>query len=506
VPDVVPDLIDAAAKRWPQAPAVSDATGTDSYAELRYRARCAAGWLSAHGVRPGDRVVLRLPGGRDFAALLYGVLAAGAVAVPVSRTTGPFHLRWILRDAAPAMVVTVAEDVPAVRQLAPAPVHDPPPRIDGTDGPQTAPRPADTAPRPADTAPRPADTAPRPADVALLLYTSGTTAMPRAVVCPHERVRFAVDAIAGRLGYTAADVVLCRVPVSFDYGLYQLFLAAGAGAHVVFRPDLPEAALLATVRATGATVLPIVPTLATILVTLAGRDFGAAGVRLLTNTGAALGTGLAAGLRSAFPGASVVPMYGLTECKRATIADPDEDLRYPGTVGRALPGTEVVVVDDDGVPVPAGVTGEIRVHGPHIMAGYWRAPDATRDRFGDAGGLLRTGDYGYLDDGGRLYFVGRRDDIFKRMTVRMSAQEVEAAVLDVDGVAAAAALPPGPDGELVVYVVGDVSAREVLAAVARRVDRARVPDRCVVLDALPTTTNGKVDRRALHAAVGAPPV
>jgi acyl-CoA synthetase (AMP-forming)/AMP-acid ligase II len=485
-PGPLPELLDSAASRFPDAAAVRDADGSLTYSELARASRTAADWLWGLGVRPGDRVVLHLAGGRAFAALLYGVLRLGAVAVPVSPRTGAFHLSWMIEDAGPALVVTASADLPTGGVPVADPAGLPPPGFRCTGGPSPA-------------------VAVAPTDIALLLYTSGSTSMPRAVVCPHERVRFAVSAIAARLGYTRDDVVLSRVPVSFDYGLYQLFLCAEAGASLVLRPDLVEAAVLREARTAGATVLPIVPSLAEILLRLARLDSRPTAVRLLTNTGAALTERLADGLRRIFPGASVVPMYGMTECKRITVAEPDEDVRHPGTAGRALPGTEVLVVDADGVVLGPDVVGEIWVRGPHVMAGYWRAPEATAARFTRPGGadrMLRTGDFGYLDDGGRLYFVGRRDDIFKRRGVRMSAQEVEAAVLDVPGVSAAAVLPPQPGGGLTAWVVAGLAPAEVLAAVARRVEPAKVPDRCVVLPALPTTVNGKVDKHALRQLDG----
>jgi acyl-CoA synthetase (AMP-forming)/AMP-acid ligase II len=486
---MVHDLLDDAVRRWPDAPAVADGSVRLTYREVARRSTAVASWLHRQGVRRGDRVVLRLPGDADFVTLLFGALRTGAAVVPVHPAASQFHLAWILRDAAPALVVARDDDAPAMRALT-APVHDVTlVRRELAGAPSGGVRPVPAT---------------APSDTALLMYTSGSTALPRAVVCPHDRVRFAVAAIAARLRYTAGDVVFCRSPMSFDYGLYQVFLCAEAGALLELRPRLSDAALLREIRRSGATVVPVVPTVATILHRLSTRDGSPTAVRLLTNTGAALTTTVAAGLRRAFPDAAVVPMYGMTECKRITIAEPDEDLSHPGTVGRALDGTEVTVVDDEGRPVAAGTTGEIRVRGPHVMAGYWAAPDETARRFDRpdaADRVLRTGDYGFLDASGRLYFVGRRDDIFKRNSVRTSVQEIEAAAADVPGVHAAAARPPGTDGELVVWVAGDVDPDDVLAGIAGRLDRAKVPDRCVVLPALPTGANGKVDRTALGVAV-----
>jgi acyl-coenzyme A synthetase/AMP-(fatty) acid ligase len=140
------------------------------------------------------------------------------------------------------------------------------------------------------------------------------------------------------------------------------------------------------------------------------------------------------------------------------------------------------------------------------MQGYWQAPAASAARFSGltdgSGPTLRTGDLGHLDARGRLSFVGRRDDIFKRRSVRMSTVEVEAAALDIHGVCAAAVLPPDEGDALTVYVVGDVDPARVLAGMTARVDPARVPDRCVVLSSLPTTASGKIDKAALRHAVG----
>jgi acyl-CoA synthetase (AMP-forming)/AMP-acid ligase II len=484
------ELLDAAARLHPGRPAVSDAAGCDTYAEMLHRSRRAAHWLSINGIRHGDRVALRLHGGRDFTALLYGALRLGAIVVPVNPRIGPFQERWLLSDAEPRLVVAESVDVPRVEALTSVPIRT-----------VTA---ASAHRSDADGYPRPGQQV-LPSDIALLMYTSGSTAMPRAVMCPHERVRFVVAAIAARLSYTYRDIVFCRIPVSFDYGLYQMFLCAAAAASLVFRPDLPDAMALRAIRAARATVVPIVPTLASILMRLAERNRAPAlSVRLLTNTGATLTAAHAAGLLRVFPHAAILRMYGMTECKRITIADLDDDARHPDSVGRALDGTEVLVVDDDGALVATGVVGEVWVRGPHVMDGYWRAAEATRGRFADlatGSPTLRTGDYGHLDEEGRLTFVGRRDDIFKRNGVRMSTQEIEAAVLDIPGVRAAAALPPEPGGDLVVWAAADLPGSEVLAGIAGRLEPVKVPDRCVVVPELPTTINGKIDTGELRRRI-----
>jgi acyl-coenzyme A synthetase/AMP-(fatty) acid ligase len=343
------------------------------------------------------------------------------------------------------------------------------------------------------------------ADVALLMYTSGSTSRPKAVVCRHEQVAFAVAAIAGRLAYHRDDVVYCRLPFSFDYGLYQVFLCARAGAALAVTGRQPEPAVLKYAVAYGATVLPVVPPLAILLLKLAGRRVDRPPVRLMTNTGAELTDGTAERLRSVFPGASVVFMYGMTECKRITISEPDDDLDAPGSVGRALPGTRVDIVSDAGTVLPAGQPGQIVVRGRHLMDGYWNAPQTTAERYrphpltGER--ALFTGDFGVLDAAGRLTFLGRDDEIFKRRGMRTSTAEIEAAALDVPGVRQAAAAPPGVDGVLHLWVVSWVSGADVLRGLAERLEAGKVPDHCWVLDQLPQTVHGKVDKRRLRQAL-----
>jgi acyl-CoA synthetase (AMP-forming)/AMP-acid ligase II len=301
--------------------------------------------------------------------------------------------------------------------------------------------------------------------------------------------------------------VFCSLPLSFDYGLYQIFLCTLSGAllHLADRRDAGHR-LLVNLRDSGATVLPAVPLLAANLgKLLARRPADPPQLRLLTNTGAAMPASLLATLRAHLPGLRVQLMYGLTECKRAAIMPPDDDLCRPGASGFALPGTEIFTVDDSGNRLPAGEIGEIVIRGPHVMAGYWRQPALSAERFRREHGLypqLHTGDHGWLDGDGYLYFAGRRDDVYKQGGFRVSTTEVEAAAHRVPGVRAAVVVPPSPDTDgAVLLVQTDLTADEVLVAMRREIDEVKLPDRCVVVSELPTNVNGKVERKQLAELV-----
>ena len=270
--------------------------------------------------------------------------------------------------------------------------------------------------------------------------------------------------------------------------------------------------LISTMHRYGVTVVPIVPSLGDMLVRLAARDARPAPpVRMFTNTGAALTGPLIAALRRSFPHAAVYAMFGITECKRVSIAEPDVDLLKPGSCGTPLDGTEVLILDDAGRVQPPGEPGEIVVRGPHVMSGYWRAPDLSRERFrrDPATGrpTLYTGDFGYLDADGHLYFLGRRDDMFKRRGVRLGALEVEAAARDVPGVGDAALLPPTDGHDMVLFAVVEpdsgLDAAGLAHRLGERLEKAKVPADCRLLPELPLTPNGKTDKRRLGTLVPA---
>ncbi|GAA5078428.1 class I adenylate-forming enzyme family protein [Streptomyces similanensis] len=482
------DLLDRQAERTPHAPALTRAETTWTYQELQRHSRLLAERLAGHGVGRGDRVLALAPHAAETVAALFAVSRLGALYCVVSDQTRPYHLRHIIEDSGPAAILATGEAAARVEGAAACPVH----WYD-----------ARTAALPSLDARQEDGRAPcLSVDAVALTYTSGSTAMPKAVVSTHRQVLFAVGAIQDALRYRAEDRVYSCLPLSFDYGLYQVYLACASGAHLILG-DSSQAgpALLTALRADGATVLPLVPSLAATLLRLLARSESAPPLlRLVTNTGAALSPGLSARLRQAIPTLSVVPMYGLTECKRVSIAEPDLDLVRPGSVGRPLRDTEVYAAGPDGRPLPPGETGELVVRGPHVMAGYWRAPELTAARFArdDIGQpLLRTGDRGWIDADGYLYFAGRDDDQYKQRGFRVSTVEVEAAALDIPGVHLAAVLPPTDERGAVLAVSADLSAAHVAKELGERLDLVKLPARYRVFDKLPLSVNGKVDKQAL---------
>jgi acyl-CoA synthetase (AMP-forming)/AMP-acid ligase II len=338
------------------------------------------------------------------------------------------------------------------------------------------------------------------------------------VTLTHANMVFAAGSIVAYLGMRAHDRVLCVVPLSFDYGLYQLLMCVRVRATLVLERGFAFPGrvleLLAREEITG---LPGVPT---IFQVLSAAGAGAVAhdlpeLRFLTNTAAALAPATIDALRAAFPQARLYSMYGLTECKRVSWLPPDQLDARPESVGIPIPGTEVWIEDDERRRLPAGEVGELVVRGAHVMQGYWNDPDATAERLRPGRWpwehVLATGDLFRQDDEGFLYFVGRRDDILKSRGEKVAPREVEAVLHQADGVHMAAVVG-APDrllGQAIVAYVVLHEGAELTSAQLRRhcadhLEDYMVPARVELRDVLPTTANGKIDRRALAEEAAAP--
>jgi long-chain acyl-CoA synthetase len=231
-------------------------------------------------------------------------------------------------------------------------------------------------------------------------------------------------------------------------------------------------------------------------------------VRRLTNTAAALPPSFHDELHKRFPNALIFRMYGLTECKRVSYLEPELVDEKPTSVGKAIPGTEAFVLDAEGKPVQPGETGILHVRGPHVMAGYWRAPELTDHwlRDGPVAGerMLCTHDTFSVDEEGFLYFVGRTDDIIKTRGEKVSPIEVENALFAIDGVKEAAVIGVPDDvlGEAIrAYVVleegAELTEQAIVAVCRTKLESFMVPRDVLFLDDLPKTPTGKVRKKSL---------
>lgn len=494
-------LLDAAAERYPERPFLCG-RGLLCYREVADQSRRAAAWLRRHQVGRGDIVLAVAQNSAELLVTAFAAARVGAIFSILHHATTGHALQQVVAQCQPAVVLfdhTTAHlsgsAGPALLLLAgPAPV---PPALLGFD--------ALLEPAPDQHACPAIDL-----DPVCLVYTSGSTGAPRGVVLSHDNIRFAAAAIQRRLAYAPDDRIGLFLPLAFDYGLYQIFLAALAGACVYLgRPEQVGPDFLTTLADERISILPGVPTIFAVLTRLLARaPKPLPALRCLTNTGDHLPPAYIAELGRLLPHAALYPMYGLTECKRVAILTPAELAAKPGSVGRPLDNTEVLVVGPDGRPLPPGEVGELVVRGRHVAQGYWRAEQETRMRFRQpspaAPPELWTGDLCKLDAEGYLYVIGRKDSLLKHRGYRISPIEIEHEACAIPGVSEAGVVKSARTGALCLIVsLSDPSLtpRRILALLRERLEPFKIPDHVLIAPELPKTRNRKLDRKQLAALV-----
>ena len=509
--ETVCSWLDRQVRSDPTKRAVFDRRQTFSYGELGAASDWVAGWLRQGGTRPGDRVILAGRNRAEYVAAIFGVLKSRAAVVPVSTSGGIRRLSHAVGDTEPTAVIVDDDGRALLGELSPrlkVPVlgmadialhknanaeseagHALPPITFGSD--------------------------PISTDLAAIMFTSGTTREPLGVVSYHGNIRFATNAINSVIGNGPTDVILCGVPFSFDYGLYQVFLSVGVGA-TLFAQDgfRVPAAVAGTVVQHGVTGLPAVPSLLAMM--LRGGVFERTPMptlRYVTSTGDVLPTAHIERIRQLVPAVRIYSMYGLTECKRVSILAPEDLDSQAGSVGRPLPGTRCSLLRDDGAEIPTG-EGLLLVRGPHVMGGYWNAPGESDARFkrdqlsGEM--VLHTFDRFRISADGYLYYLGRDEQVIKRNGLRIGAPEVESAIARIPGVSevAVVGIPDADTGEMVVAVISSDEverlggAPDVATRIASDLPKDLRPDFLVSSqETMPHTPNGKIDRKAIRRSL-----
>ena len=453
----------AAAVRTPRGEALT-------YGELDARSAATARALVEAGVRPGDRVAVQVAKTVQAVVLHVACLRAGAVQLLLNPAATEDEVAYALADGEPVLVV-----------------HDSTLPAGGSGAFDDVPRGAD--------------------DPAALLYTSGTTGRPKGALLSHGNLEHNARTLVDAWGFTAADTTLHVLPLHHTHGLFVALhcaLASGSTTVLCERFDPAEAVALLP----GCTVLMGVPTHYARLLAQPGFDAGAtAHLRLMTSGSAPLSAATHAQIR-ARTGHAVLERYGMTETSILT-SNPLRGERRAGTVGPALPGVGVRVVDGADRSVHGGAVGAIQVRGPNVFAGYWRRPELRATEF-TADGWFRTGDLGSLSEDGYLTIVGRTKDIVISAGLNVYPKEVEGVLDSLPGVleSAVVGVPDADLGERVVaVVVPEDGARldpdALRAACRQRLAGYKVPKQVLVQDELPRNALGKVEKARLRATLAA---
>jgi acyl-CoA synthetase (AMP-forming)/AMP-acid ligase II len=353
-----------------------------------------------------------------------------------------------------------------------------------------------------------------PNDLAALIYTSGTTGTPKGVMMTHQSMVFASWSLIEYLRLSNEDRIMLALPLSFDYGLYQLLMSVNIGATLVVERSFTfPVQVYKRMVEQKVTTFPGVPTIFSMMIE-SYRKNGLVfpEITTVTNTAAALLPSTIPLLKSIFPNALIYKMYGLTECKRVCYLEPELLDSNPASVGCAIPGTEVFLRAPDGTPVKTGESGILYVRGPHVMAGYLNQPELTNEMLkpglltGER--ILCSHDWFHMDEKGLLYFEGRSDDIIKTRGEKVSPIEVENSLLAIEGISEAVVLGKKDSvlGESVqAFVVLEngcqITAKTIQKKCLASLENFMVPQRIIFRVSLPKTPNGKIDRKRLMAEV-----
>jgi acyl-CoA ligase (AMP-forming) (exosortase A-associated) len=490
---------------------------TRTYAELWDTvARFAAGLVEL-GVEKDDRVAVFLEKRLETVESVFGISAAGGVFVPINPLLKPQQVAYILDNCGVRVLVTTA---PRLALLAPAleacPTIE---RLVVVESDDLSPNGSSSVPLHswAEMTSCASVHPPRPRvdlDMAAILYTSGSTGMPKGVVLTHRNLLVGAESVSHYIGNTSDDVILSALPLSFDAGFSQLTTAFNVGAQVVLMNYLMAGDVVRLCERHGVTGLTCVPPLWIQIAQQPWPEAVGGRLRYFANTGGRMPKTTLDQLRALFPNARPFLMYGLTEAFRSTYLDPSEVDRRPDSIGKAIPNAEILVVRSDGTLCDPGEEGELVHRGPLVALGYWGDPDRTAERFRPAPGhdapwrppemAVWSGDTVVRDAEGFLYFVGRADEMIKTSGYRVSPTELEEAAYATGLVRDAVALgieDPGLGQKVALVVTGvdeELTADAVSGALRRDLPLYMVPAIVDVRDEIPRSPNGKFDRTLLR--------
>jgi long-chain acyl-CoA synthetase len=488
-----------------------------TYGEIDQASNSLGNALVEEGFKRHDRAIIYLDNSAESVISIFAILKAGGIFVPISPQVKLNKLGYIINNCQPHLLITSQEklgkisgdisDFKGLELIIP---------IDSSDSdteticaanarilyyqdilkhnPHTA-----VEQRCID------------ADLASLIYTSGSSGDPKGVMLSHLNMVSAANSITSYLENTSHDIIMDALPLSFDYGLYQVLMSFSFGGTVVLEKSFtyPQK-IIEQVIAEKVTGWPMMPTMIAILIRLKNlkkHDFS--NLRYITSTGQTLPQAHLSMLREFLPKVKIYSMYGLTECKRVSYLDPEKLDQKPNSVGKAMPNVEAYIVDNDGKEITqAGVPGELVVRGSNVMQGYWNLPQETgkvlRPGLYPGEKALYTGDIFEKDEEDYLYFLGRKDDIIKTSGFLVSPKEVENVLCQMADVIEAAVI--GVDDEILGKAIkafvhlksnAEVSEDEIFKYCSEHLEQHAVPRYVSICKALPKTSTGKIIKQSL---------
>ena len=426
----------------PEKTAVISGEVIVSYRVLWNNIRHAAAYFISKGVRKGDRIIVSASKNIDFIYVYFGAHLAGCICVPIDPETNVTRLERIIDCAAPSMIIGELRNKGGHEVLPFTEI--------GSD--------------------KDSDVVfPQERDIADLLFTTGTTGMPKGVVLSYSNQLSAANNINTFIGNTSEDIELLALPISHSFGLGRLRCVLAKGATLILLGSF------ASMK----------------------RFFGE-----IERCSAFMPKTEKERLMRLLPNTKICMHYGLTEASRSAFIDFHTDMEHLDSVGKSSPGTEIVVCDEQGNLLAAGQEGELCVKGGHVCAGYWGvSEDIFRNDFYN--GYFKTGDWGYIDHSGYIYLKSRKKEIINVGGKKVSPIEVEEALNSIPGIEESACIGVHDDvmGEVVkAFIVGCLTEEDderVRKEMAALVENYKIPVYLEHIDSIPRTTSGKIQRLLL---------
>ncbi len=515
--DLVHDLIFSSARNSPYAEALLYQDRSMDYVVLAEEIEAKAGGLHRLGLLRGERVAIYLEKRFETVIAAFAATAAGGVFVPINPVLKPEQVAYILNDCSVRVLVTSQARLDLLQAILPA-CHDLRSIVvvDADDGSQFL-----AINRLSvikweslgDKNRLPAPLATIDSDMAAIIYTSGSTGMPKGVVLSHRNLVAGAKSVSEYLNIRSDDRILTVLPLSFDYGLNQLTTAFYAGATNVLMNYLLPRDIITAVEQYRITAIAAVPPLWIQLAQLNWKEITT--LRYITNSGGAMPRKTLDQLRSALPATQIFLMYGFTEAFRSTYLEPQELVRRPDSIGKAVPNAEVLVLREDGSHCMPGEPGELVHRGTLVAMGYWNDADKTALCFKPIktqhAGLpiaeiaAWSGDIVRMDEEGFLYFIERRDELIKTSGYRVSPTEIEEVIYAAGKIAEVIVLgvPHPVLGQAIIAVVSGmknmaVDSNGLLQQCKQRLPAYMLPHYIDIRESsLPRNPNGKIDRALL---------
>lgn len=504
------------AESLPDKEALVNGSRRLTFAEIETHSNGLAHALKAIGLQKLDRVAIYLENSIEAVISVFGILQAGCVLTIINPQTRARRLEYILNDCQVKGLITRQEllstclpdfnNLPWLNSLL----------LVGESSPDAMKQIAtgvkislfwDLIKEFPGNCP---DDVCSDSDLCSINYTSGSTGNPKGVMLTHSNMIAATQSITEYLENSVDDIVINVLPLSFDYGFYNILMPFYFGGTVILeKAFISPHQLIGLVKKEKVTGLPLVPTIIGLLLKFSHlQRYDLSAVKYITSTGQALPTAHILQFHELFSKARIYSMYGLTECKRVSYLPPHKLLSKPNSVGKAMPRVEVYLINGKGNTIAQpGETGELIVKGPNVMQGYWNLPEKTanalkKDEMGEK--VLHTGDLFKMDEDGYLYFVGRKDDLIKTAGERVSPKEIEDVIYQLEGIDEAAVYGVADEilGQAIKLTVtlkegSDLTRESIGEYCSKYLEKFMLPKHIEIKSELPKTSNGKINKRAL---------